>query len=119
MTQFKLKKQEATENEVLDSICEYLQMRRHFFFRTNNTPIFQSDGRGGGFFRRMSKWAIAGVPDIICLDKTGTGIMIGIEVKRKSGKQSEDQKLFQQKMEEHGGEYILAKSIDDLIVQGL
>jgi len=113
----KMKKPEPTENEVLNAVGEYLTRRGHFFFRTNNAPTFQSDGRGGGFFRRASKFSIKGVPDFILIDKIGT--FIGLEIKRPSGRPSPEQLAFKKKCEELGAEYYLIKSIDDLITNGL
>jgi hypothetical protein len=115
---FSLKKQEPSESEILNVICEYLQLRRHFFFRTNNVPIFQSNGHGGGFFRAMSKWSIKGVPDIIIIGKE-CGQFIGLEVKRKGGKQSPEQKEFQRRCEELSAEYYVVKSIEDCQMVGL
>jgi len=115
---FTLKKQEPTESQILNSICEYLALRHHFFFRTNNTPIFQSNGQGGGFFRAMSKWSLKGVPDIIVIGKE-CGTFIGLECKRKSGKQSPEQKEFQKRCEEVAAEYYVVRSIEDCQEVGL
>jgi len=116
MVRFALKKQEPTESQILNAVGEYLTMKRHFFFRVNNAPTFQNS-ESGGFFRRQSKFSVNGVPDFILIDDSGH--FVGIEIKRPSGKQSEDQKLFEKKCKENGAEYYLIKSIDDLIKIGL
>lgn len=92
-------------------------MRRHFFFRVNNAPTYQGDGNGGGFFRRMSKYSVKGVPDFILIRNDGK--FIGLEMKRPSGKMSEDQELFQQKCKEKNAEYYVITGTDDLIKIGL
>lgn len=42
------------------------------------------------------------------------GVTIYIEVKTKTGKQSDWQRQFQQDIENHGGTYILARRIEDV-----
>lgn len=42
------------------------------------------------------------------------GKVIFIEVKSKTGRQSDYQKVYQKKLEEHGMIYILARSVEDL-----
>lgn len=42
------------------------------------------------------------------------GVTIYIEVKTKTGKQSDGQRQFQQDIENHGGTYILARRIEDV-----
>ena len=52
-----------------------------------------------------------GIPDITCVHK---GIVYQIEVKTKKGKQSDNQKIFQDDWEAHGGIYILG-GIDEVM----
>ena len=112
MKKFQLKKQEPKEIDIQNAVCEYLEAKGHFFYRSNNTPIFQSNGQGGGFFRAMGKYSLKGVPDIVMIDK---GQYIGLEIKRPSGIQSEEQALFQKNCIGKGGQYHLIRSIDDVI----
>jgi hypothetical protein len=113
-----LKKQEPKESEIQNAVCEYLQARGHFFWRQNNAGI-QRTGTDGRQFWTTNKHSMRGVADIICFDKTGTGIAIFIECKRPSGKMSDDQENFRKKCEERGCEYYIVKSVDDLIQNGL
>jgi len=53
-----------------------------------------------------------GIPDLIVCIK---GLFLGIEAKDPKGKQSLSQKVHQQNIENSGGIYILAKSLDDVI----
>lgn len=89
-------------------------MRRHFFWRSNNVGVYDPKGH---FFRQMPKGSIKGVPDINVVDDTGH--YIGIEVKAKKGIQSPDQKLFEQRCKENGAEYLLVRSVDEVIENGL
>jgi hypothetical protein len=57
------------------------------------------------------------VPDIICIipDKeTGVGQFVGVEVKAPKGKQSADQLLFEKRCKRNGGDYIVARSVQDV-----
>ena len=102
------------ESEVQKGICEYLLIKHHFFFRNNNTPIW--DGKGQKF-RAMPKFTMRGIPDIIVIYK---GNFIGIEVKRDvKSKTSPYQDSFKEQCEKAGGTYFVACSIEDVIQQGL
>ncbi|MFA5050983.1 MAG: VRR-NUC domain-containing protein [Patescibacteria group bacterium] len=110
---FTLKKPEPTENQVLNAVGEYLELKQIFFFRVNNAPTYQADGRGGGFWRKQSKYSVNGVPDLIAISKQGK--FIGLEIKRPTGVQSEDQKKFEYNVRRNGGEYYIIKSVDDIV----
>ena len=103
------------EKDIQAGICDYLALRGHFFWRQNTTPIFDKN-RGG--FRAMPKHSFSGLPDIM-LVQFGTGRLIGLEVKRPRGKQSEGQELFMMRLRNSGGEYHLVHSIDEVIALGL
>lgn len=105
------------EKDIQRNICEYLFDLKHYFgWRQNNTPIFQMD-KGKARFRSMPKYSIKGVPDIILMLKDGR--IVFIEVKREKGVLSSDQVLFQEKCLKLGFEYLVAKSLDDVIEYGL
>jgi hypothetical protein len=46
------------------------------------------------------------------------GVSVWIEFKKPGGRQSDYQKLFQAEVKRHGGVYILAKSVED-VIEGL
>jgi hypothetical protein len=117
MEKLKLKRIEPKESDIQDSICEYLEMKHHFFWRQNNTPIAQKGKDGIYFFRRMSKYAMKGVPDIMVI--TDGGYVVFLEVKRPSKKLSPDQVIFKQKCEDKGCEYYRITSVDQLQEIGL
>ena len=66
----------------------------------------------GGWMRFGQK----GSPDI-CVVKDG--FFIGLEVKQKGGRQSPEQKDWEKRVKEAGGEYYVVSSIDDVINIGL
>ena len=100
------------ENEVLQSICDYLAVKKYYFWRNNNFSIFDTSRK---CFRRMPKYSISGVSDIILLRN---GMAWFIEVKTEKTVQSEGQKEFEKNVIKNGCKYIVARSIDDLISAG-
>lgn len=61
------------------------------------------------------RWVTFGIPGQA--DWTGlvdTGLRIELETKTESGKQSEDQKVFQAMIERFNGKYILARCLEDM-----
>ena len=106
-------RRKRNESDVVKACCQYLQMKRHLFWRTNNIPVYDPKT---GRHRAMPLYCIKGVGDILGLIK---GIFYSIECKHGANKQSIHQKEFQRLVEENGGKYIVAKSVDDLISNGL
>lgn len=96
------------EKDIQKQILDYLDIKRIFHYKSNNVGIFRRDT--GSYIPS----GVLGLPDIICVIK---GIYIGIEVKVPGGKQSDNQKAFQESLEKAGGIYILAYSLDDLLTK--
>lgn len=95
-------------------LCEYLALKKRFFWRQNTTPMF--DPKFGGY-RAMPKYAMKGVPDIIVV--TDGGYVVFLEVKRPNGKLSPDQVVFQALCKKFGAEYHIVWSIEQLKELGL
>jgi len=99
------------ETDIQKAVCDYLALKKYFFWRQNNNPIY-SQGR----MFAMPKYSMHGVPDIILIKD---GFFIGLEIKTSTGKQSEHQKEFQRKCKENGAEYYVIKSLEDIKEIGL
>ena len=56
------------------AICDYLALRKHFFWRSNTVGMFDPTKK---VFRAMPKYGISGVPDIILIKD---GRFWGLEV---------------------------------------
>jgi len=97
------------ETDIQTAICKYLKLKRYFFTRMNNTPMF--DGKRNRY-RAMPKYTMPGFPDILVLHQ---GTVIGIEVKSESGSQSKSQEEFQELWERGGGVYFIARSVQDVM----
>ena len=97
-----------TENEVLQSICEYLWYNKILFWRNNNTPTYDVTNKR---FRRMPKWSRKGVPDIIGSYKNR---LLAIEVKKIGSYPTKEQKELINEINASGGIAFVARSIDDV-----
>lgn len=95
------------------SICRYLEAKKYFFFRNNNTPIYDASRKT---FRKMPAYAMKGVPDIVVFKKNEVYFL---EVKRPGGKLSEHQIVFKDACNKVGIKYFVVTYIDDLVKIGL
>ena len=100
-----------TETQLVKQILEFLQYKPGKFWRMNTGATkFQSKGKD--YFVRFGVPGQADITGII------DGKRIELEIKIPGGVQSDNQKQFQQMIEDNGGVYILAYSLDD-VVNGL
>ena len=83
------------ETEIQNEIRDYLRLRGWFVIR-------HQQGLG----------SMKGLSDLTALKN---GETVYIEVKTQKGKQSDYQKEFQREIEEHGGRYILARCLNDVM----
>ncbi len=82
------------EGEIRQQVKEFLQWRGWFVF-------YNLQGLG----------CYPGLSDLVAVKKSK---VVYIELKTKTGKQSEKQKEFQQDLEAAGGTYVLARGIEDV-----
>lgn len=101
------------EAQIQRAICDYLALKKHFFFRVNTIPVYDSTRQ---VFRSMPKYAKKGVPDIVVIR---SGQFIGLEVKTPKGKQSIDQVQFEGECKMAGGRYHVVRSVYDVQSLGL
>lgn len=83
------------ESQIQRAIKDYLQYTGWFVFKIQQGAL-----------------SYKGIADL-CAVKNGRTLWI--EVKKPKGKQSEYQVQFQADIEEHGGEYMIARSVDDVM----
>ena len=102
-----------TETQIQSSIIDYLRILENkgkiFFQRVNNTPVYDPIGKK---FRSMAKGTKKGFPDILVLMN---GRTIGFEVKTAVGKQSKEQKDIENKFKQHGQEYFVVRTVEEVI----
>jgi hypothetical protein len=102
------KKNRVTESQIQNAVCDYLAINRFFFWRQNTIPVYDPVRKA---FRRMPKYSMNGVSDIIWIYR---GAAIFIEVKTPKGKLSESQKEFKTRIEEEGGYYFIVRNFEDI-----
>src|SRR5689334_15853908 len=66
------------ESEIQAAILDYLALRGHFCFRLNNIPAVYIDRHGARQFRKLPKYTMKGIPDIVLIHN---GRFYGIECK--------------------------------------
>ncbi len=103
------------ETDIQISICDYLALKKYFFWRQNTSPTVQKNG-DKWHFRRMPAYSMNGVPDILLIKD---GQFIGLEIKKPKGVQSANQKEFEKNCKQAGGKYYIVTSIDEVIAIGL
>jgi Holliday junction resolvase len=89
-----MSRKQTPENLVKREIRDWLSYKGFFHF-----PIMQGLG------------SFAGIPDRIAVKN---GVVLFIEAKSKTGKQSDAQLAFEDGLVEHGGHYILARGYEDV-----
>ena len=104
-------------NRVLESaiqreICDYLDSKKYFFWRSNNVPVFAMSNDGVRRFRSLPKFTPKGLPDILLVRYDG--VLVGIEVKRPGAKLKPDQANFALKMIKAKAFYHVVRSLDEL-----
>ncbi len=104
---------EPKEGTIQSRVLNYLARKKHFFWRNNTTGIYDPKTKR---YRKMPKYAKPGAPDIILIKD---GFFIGLEIKKKGGYQSKDQKEFEKGVKAAGGEYYVIRKVEDLTTIGL
>lgn len=83
----------------------------------NLLPILCLTGQGLQAFRTDAVFRTlrAGFPDLILLIPNRFYPFCGIELKAKTGRQSENQKAYQKEFESIGAKYVVVRSLDEFI----
>ena len=102
------------EKSIQLAVCDYLSLKKHFFWRQNTTPVYDAKA---GFFRPMPKYALKGVPDIILIQDGG--FVVFLEIKRPGGKLSPEQVIFKDRCKEISAEYYIITDVTQLKEIGL
>ena len=106
------------ESEIQSSIIDYLQLLEKqgklFLHRVNNMGVYDPKRKA---YRVFPKGAKKGFPDIIIIKN---GLFIGLEVKTSKGKQSKEQEEMENLMKEHGADYYVVRSLEEVqqIIRG-
>lgn len=99
------------EKDTLRAILHYLALRKVWHRRINSGGGVLAGHKGKGQFVRFGA---PGMPDILA--RGSLGAVVWIEVKSPTGKLSEDQKAWKRDAERFGDTYVLARSVEDVMV---
>jgi hypothetical protein len=96
-----------SEHDIQRQIIDYLRLKGHWFWRNNTMGRLDKTGK---HWIPTYKENI-GSPDIFVIYKNDC---YGIEVKSSTGKQSPEQKQWEEGFTDNGGIYLLVRDIKDL-----
>lgn len=101
-----------TEKQIENSILEYLETRRDCI-AWKNQSVGVYDPKRNKFRKSKNRFHKNGVSDIICMMKDG--FVLFLEVKTQKGRQTEDQKKFEQNCDSMNQFYRVVRSIEETI----
>ena len=96
---------ERKERDIQRAIKDWLTVQGYKVYRINNGAVFNP---------KRKCYVFHGTPGVPDLWVVGHGIAAWVEVKSDKGRQSPDQKAFQDSLVGTRVSYILARSIDDV-----
>ena len=99
------------ERDIQKSIIDYLSLKGYFFMKVNTVGIFKQ--ATGSYIPSQS----VGAPDILVF--LDGGVCMAIEVKTSIGKLSPHQEAWKSRSKAIGMDYVVCRSIDDVIKAGL
>ena len=97
------------EDHIQYAICQYLQLRGIYFHSVPNEAAGNNPRRQSHL---ISLGLRAGVADMVVFYPAGT--VTYLEVKSATGRQSDKQRSFQQHCTDHGIEYHVVRSVEDV-----
>jgi hypothetical protein len=94
---------DVSEHQIEQSICQYLHALGWYVVKLKDQTAFRE-----GAYRKALPFQRRGVADLYAIK---SGRSLWIEVKTKTGRQSDAQKEFERNIVNQGGEYVLVRSI--------
>lgn len=112
-TRFRLTRPEPPESAVLAACLRALELhpRVAWACRVNSGAMTGTDANGKRRFIRFN--GMPGMSDII--GQTRNGTFLAVECKRPSGRLTDDQRAFLDRVQAAGGVAVCARSVDDVI----
>ncbi len=99
-----------SETDIQLLILDWLNRNRIFCWRNNTMGVYDPKT---GTYRKGSKFSLTGVSDILGILPNGR--FLAIEVKSKTGKVSNEQHAFINKINKTNGLAFVARSLDEVI----
>ena len=102
----------ALEKDILKSILSWLDLNKYTYWRNSIGPVM----RGGGKAKlSFSPNPMRGFPDLAGIVPGSNGRLWTAEVKTKTGKLSEHQLLWQERLKSAGVVYFVPRSLDEMV----
>ena len=102
----------ASEQDIQNTICDYLAYKNYFFWRNNTVGVYDPVNKT---YRNPPKYSMNGVSDLILCEE---GVTHFIEVKSETGRQTDSQSEFQEMCEDNDIPYYVVRSLQDLVEAG-
>lgn len=104
----KTRKSASKEAPILKAILQFLEAKRIWHWRNNSGMRIVESGNGKQY---RIQFAPTGSPDILLV--VGAGRLCGLEVKSPTGRQNENQILWERRAIEEGVGYAVVRSVTD------
>ena len=101
----------TTEAEIQKAILDWLKANQYCHWRNYVGPIVR------GHSKKFSPNPMAGLPDIMGFSKMRPGVLFGCEVKTSTGKLSDKQIIWINRITEAGAYAFVARSLEDFVEQ--
>lgn len=92
------------ESDIQKDVKEYLQKSGWFVYKNHVSGVKTKNGTVKNY--------TSGIADLTAIKNKR---ILMIELKSKTGRQREDQKIFESNWKEKGGEYYVVRSVEELI----
>lgn len=103
-------KKKVSEKSIENVILKYLSfIPNTYAWKNNSTGIY--DAKRGCYRKSKNVFAVNGVSDILGIHN---GRLLAIEVKTRTGKASEDQEKFIERINKEGGIAGICRSVDEV-----
>jgi len=87
----------------------WLNKNGWYAWKVQNGAIYDAKT---GSYRKLSQFHVRGISDAIAV--SDSGVVVFIEFKNETGRQSKDQENFERQIKKRKGNYLLVRSIDEL-----
>ena len=101
------------ESHVIKAIVDYLELRRIIYIRFH--PVKPFNDRMGKLRFSKVRPSQLGAPDLIIFPKDNPPRCLAVECKSDRGRQTPEQKRWQEVIELTGGAYMIARSPDEVM----
>lgn len=107
---------DSTANGLTKAICDWINLHGYQAERINTMGVARTKYRTDGSVAGVQWTKGTGTPGSADISATIKGRSVKIEVKIGKDRQSDAQKRYQEKIEQAGGVYYIARNFDDFVI---